>query len=466
MGASRGSPKTNRRLEAFAARLGVVGAERSDAIYDTALELVTKWRVSVVPVHRVKGDKPPALKDFAKYHERLPGENDIRDWFAMRHDVNIGVLHGPASGGLCSRDFDAPDLYARWCDRYPDVAAKLPAYASGRRGHHVWFWMTPMAQLVLREECRKPGGTGAIPIDGDGSGELQIGRCYSVAPPSIHGDTGRNYEWVRPLEKREFVGNPIACGLTLTAEQLRRVAVPVPGLPPAALIIEPKPVKPATPKLGVRYVTQTPRAPTKAIELDAIDPELRGQVERAVERSAIRPDRRRHHSTFHLARELWSIPELRSTYAAIQLVPILRRWYFLNRHNMKEQDPEKIEADFLEGYANVRWPVGGKIAAALERSKRRLPSEAVFQWPHNPRLIALASFCRELQVDAGDGSFYLSAYEAEKRLGGPSAVTYRGYLKLLCAHGYLERTKEGNRYAAAYYRYLKGLPDEETTPRT
>jgi hypothetical protein len=116
-----------------------------------------------------------------------PGPDDLRHWFAHRrhsHD-GLGVITGPASGGLIVRDWDSTEPYEHWADAHPGLAVDLPT-AQTHRGWHAY---------ALAEW---QGGTVMLP-----DGELRW-NAHVVLPPSPHPEGG-DYRWLTPPE----VGRPL-----------------------------------------------------------------------------------------------------------------------------------------------------------------------------------------------------------------------------------------------------------------
>lgn len=128
--------------------------------------------------------RPPRGFRWAKYRKQPPDQNLIRDWFD-RTDFNIGIVCGPASGGLTVRDFDVPAAYERWTAENPALSASLPTVRT-KRCVHVYF---------------RSRYDGIAPL---ADGELRGDGAIVVAPGSIH-HTGFRYRWILPIVSVEQV---------------------------------------------------------------------------------------------------------------------------------------------------------------------------------------------------------------------------------------------------------------------
>lgn len=137
--------------------------EDTDATFRQAMDYVRRgW--SIIPIKG--GTKKPALRTWKRYQKNPPTEATVRRWFPKGTTNGIGILCGPASGGLVVRDFDEAGAYDAWATEHPELAATLPTSRTGR-GHHVCF----------RAKVDK--------IEKYNDGELR-GNGYCLAPPSIH----------------------------------------------------------------------------------------------------------------------------------------------------------------------------------------------------------------------------------------------------------------------------------------
>ncbi|MCC6344274.1 MAG: bifunctional DNA primase/polymerase [Bryobacterales bacterium] len=133
--------------------------------------------LSVIPLH----GKRPYFENW--YDVATRDENTIQHWWTQNHNDNIGIVTGiksqvfvvdvdPRNGGEDSID----TLFTRH-GRFPTTWEAM----TGSGGRHYYFRMPafPVGNVV--------GFAPGIDIKGTGG---QV-----VAPPSIHPDTGKRYEW-------------------------------------------------------------------------------------------------------------------------------------------------------------------------------------------------------------------------------------------------------------------------------
>jgi len=133
------------------------------------------------PVLPVIG-KTPALKNWPTAATTDP--DVIVRWFMAHEDRNIGIVTGPRSG-LAVLDLDpGSGSYESLCELEQRVGV-LPGTVMSRTGggglHLVYGH--PGLKLTSRAHAFGPG----IDVRADGG--------MIVAPPSVHPDTGRTYEW-------------------------------------------------------------------------------------------------------------------------------------------------------------------------------------------------------------------------------------------------------------------------------
>jgi hypothetical protein len=128
--------------------------------------------------------KEPVLSRWRRYQKHRPTKRTIKQWLKKYPEMTgWGIITGKVSGGLIIRDFDKPGGYPQWKAEHPELA-DLPAVQTGSGKFHVW----------ARVEGEQP--TKVLP---DGEGELRGEVVYTLAPPSLHPDTGKPYRWVVPL---------------------------------------------------------------------------------------------------------------------------------------------------------------------------------------------------------------------------------------------------------------------------
>lgn len=161
---------------------------------DSELTRYFDWGFTLFPLRgsdRLDKAKIPACK--WKWLQRGNSPlNKTTDRFARAAEKKmlggIGAVTGPASQGLCVRDFDIAESYLAWKGQFPDLAEKLPTSKTSR-GYHVY------AKSTI-QPVRIPYGDGEFIGD---SGH------FVVMPPSLH-DSGYQYRWInRPESADSFL---------------------------------------------------------------------------------------------------------------------------------------------------------------------------------------------------------------------------------------------------------------------
>lgn len=133
------------------------------------LEYHERWW-STIPL---VGKKPPKGFAWKQYQTRRPTLGEIRVWCDQYE--NIGILTGEISG-VTVVDCENREESEWWYKQY-----ETPLIVKTGRGFHFYYQYAEIGNRV-RVLDRK------IDIRGDGG--------YVVAPPSIHPETGTQYEWM------------------------------------------------------------------------------------------------------------------------------------------------------------------------------------------------------------------------------------------------------------------------------
>lgn len=151
---------------------------KTNTLEATALDYLARgW--SVIPF--LPRDKRPALR-WQAFQERLPSEDEVRDWFHRWPAGNLGIVTGALSG-LIVLDVDPKHGGEASLRALEEEHGPLPVTleaVSGGGGRHLYF-RHPGGALHNRAGLR-PG----IDLRGDGG-------CI-VTPPSLHA-SGRRYRW-------------------------------------------------------------------------------------------------------------------------------------------------------------------------------------------------------------------------------------------------------------------------------
>jgi hypothetical protein len=152
---------------------------------------------------------------------------------------------------------------------------------------------------------------------------------------------------------------------------------------------------------------------------------------------------RRHRALFELARQLKALPQYADADPPA-LQPIVREWHRLARPIIRTKPFEESWLDFVDGWANVRFPAGaGPLDALWARALAEAPppEAAAYEQDGVRRLVAL---CRQLQRRAGEETWFLACRTAGSLLGVPYQTAWR-WLRLLERDGVLHRTSTGSK---------------------
>jgi hypothetical protein len=149
----------------------------SKAIYETALNYVSLYGFSVIPL--IPNKKIPPF-DWKEYQNRLPSESELKEWF-LEKNYNIGIITGAVSN-LIVIDIDNKNGkngfdYINGLD-----FTQIPSVITPHDGRHLYFRYSEGVKTIASEK--------GIDIRSDGG--------YVVAPPSVI--DGIKYEWYKPIE--------------------------------------------------------------------------------------------------------------------------------------------------------------------------------------------------------------------------------------------------------------------------
>jgi len=132
-----------------------------------------KEGLCLIPVAK---DKKPIV-EWKQYQTRQPTHEELTQWFNGKQ-VNAAVVCGSISNNLVILDFDSEDAYHKFFD-LEKIQKETPVIRTGR-GFHVWFRTdTPVRSFKV---------PGLVDVKGEGG--------YCLVPPSIHGETGKQYQFV------------------------------------------------------------------------------------------------------------------------------------------------------------------------------------------------------------------------------------------------------------------------------
>ena len=418
---------------------------------------------SIFPVH--SKSKKAAVR-WKKLGTERASEAQIEDWF-QDESRGIGVIFGACSGNLVCRDFDDIDVYHQWTEKHPELARKLPTVDTAR-GRHVYATASPEHTADLRALIMKPDATGPIIVAG---GELRIGACYTVLPPSIH-NTGHEYRWLislpdKPLPELDLISSDFF----MPVQKPKPTSKQSSGIPPSC---PPKGRRdfPTTTALGENPCNrehrdyreeQSLQTNTEAMSSDSGSKQKQENtkitrraeaIELAIADSIPEGPGKRHRQVFELARGLKAIPEL-SDANPQELKKYVRQWHKRSFERINTKPFEETWIDFLKGWPKVRFPKGEEpMVEMFQRASCAELPEVATEYDQQA-LKLLVALCRELQRSAGERQFFLSCRTAGRLLGVDHTTANR-WLFLLTSDGVLKKVTPGERgkRIAARYRYL------------
>ncbi|MFA7314508.1 MAG: bifunctional DNA primase/polymerase [Candidatus Magasanikbacteria bacterium] len=137
-----------------------------------ALELLERG-YSIIPV---RNDKKPYIP-WTEYQKRLPTEKEIKKWFTLYPEANIGIVTGEVSG-----------LVVVDVEKDGSTEGLTPTLFS-KSGGGGWHYYYKHPGFVVNNSARKIREL--VDIRGDGG--------YIIAPPSLHA-SGNKYEWRSSFE--------------------------------------------------------------------------------------------------------------------------------------------------------------------------------------------------------------------------------------------------------------------------
>ena len=112
----------------------------------------------------------------------------VIEYLAANPGANVGIRTGVV-GGVVVYDYDRPDKAERFHADLVSAGGPTAAVRTGgsRGGAHFYFSVPP--------------GVSAVPSGKLDGGDFKGDGGQVVAPPSVHPDTGREYEQIEPFEK-------------------------------------------------------------------------------------------------------------------------------------------------------------------------------------------------------------------------------------------------------------------------
>jgi hypothetical protein len=394
-----------------------------DAVHETVSELADLLGSPVVFIKWPRG-----VKGTPRKWGHLTVADMTPEYLAKLPKGNIGVTLGEKSGGLCAIDFDKDEYIKPFLALNPHLGNTLQTH--GARGRVFW----------VRFKGNYPKHTVKLKTQtGKDAGEFRSNGSQSIVR-GIHPGTGQPYQYVVKQRAVEVEFNSVVwpTGIANPPEIENAVLGCTKGTQGTQSTQGTKVSKSSV--VGCVELFYTVRS---------IDDALRVSLAPALHQN------NRH--LFTLARAIKTLEIQQGKFSRAQLLDVFNRWYTLTQAKKLLRNGQTKEEYMMEFYNACRCakvPLGSAlIAKAWHRATNSpLPTEAMqFE---DPKLRLLVALCRELQVEAGSESFYLSARVAQNVLGQKTHSTAATWLGALVTLGILEITKPGNLQEATCYRYV------------
>ena len=179
-------------------------------IQNRELELLQAqgWRYcAIAPVNGqpTKGPRTPNWQKNPLTLDQVPADN------------NVGVILGPASGGILAIDFDGPWAWDCWEQLIGPTygvaldSIKTVTWSSGRAGRAQFAFRVPeesWASLPARFQLTGPEGDDGTKQGLEFRWSTDSSVVQSVLPPSIHPDTQEPYFWINSPVDTEVMWAP------------------------------------------------------------------------------------------------------------------------------------------------------------------------------------------------------------------------------------------------------------------
>jgi len=380
---------------------------------------------AVVPLHSVRNGvctcrrRSRCGKKAGKHPRTRHGVKDattntrrLWDWWLKWPDSNVGLATGDR-GGLLVLDVDPRNGGDATLDRAEADLGRLPECPTSRTGGGGWHRLFAYPGPGRLRSTLGPG----VDIQGDGK--------LIVAPSSMHRN-GNPYTWIVPLD-RELPTLPSAW---LEACQAGGDSTLNPHFSPPD---------------GV-YLTQEDTG-----GVGGGLGEFSSAVNAVIQRTLPAAYGQRHRQVFELARALKG---LLPSASARDLEGVVLKWHRLALPHISTKPFSETWIDFLDSWQRVKFPKGVTMNVILEKAAATVPSCAM-KAKYTTEIRLLVSICRQLQMNAGNGTFFLSCRMAGEMLGVSHWMAAR-WLRLLVYEEILKRESDDDlrTHQAAEYRYL------------
>jgi hypothetical protein len=394
---------------------------------------------SIVPLVNGTRNVPKGIR-WTRFREARARRREVETWFSKHR--GIAVVTGPASRGLCVRDFDVVESYAAWVDEAPSWAAMLPTSRTAR-GVNVYF----------TTDGRDRSLSGIRHVGHFDDGEIRV-QHLTALPPTTH-PSGASYEWIiEPWHGIPTVYNVAEIGLIpADAKTTFSRARARPFITYQADHTGPKNGNTAgadgAPLTGFNEPTQRLFDDGGSL-IDAAFDELLGWT--VPTGPGMREQR-----LWDLARQLKARPEAKALRADL-LKPIVHHWWQLALPKIRTKDWFETWGAFSRAWGRaIPFGGGAELNEIIDLARRAgCPEELRPEFgTHICGLVA--AICRELALRR-EGDFWLSN-RALARVLGISQPMANSYLNALIGSRVIRKVEEPVRgKSATVYRYLRSLP--------
>lgn len=382
------------------------------------------WRRgwSIIPI-RYPGKKP-ALNSWKPYQNTRADEAKVRQWFS-KAQLNVAVILGSVSGGLCCLDFDDMGFYEQWKHENNALADRLPT-AQTSRGMHVYF-RSNLTKTKKREK-----------LDIKASG-------YCLLPPSLHSDKRTVYRWIiQPngeIPKLSLSDLGIK-NLTEETEDTEAIASLSSLSLPSSHSLQSSQSSPSS----VKAIN------SKLVLWENLDMKNRDFVKRAIKCTLPSKKGYRNFLIFQFCRWLKGNPEFEN-HTAGQLKPLVKLWHERALPFIGTKIFDETWADFAYGWNKVKYPKGnGALKAAVDKAlnaQQPIIAETIYE---KAEIRLLVRVCYELQFLQQEEPFWVSWNDAAWILG-VSSPTAGKWLCMLEADNVIQKVEEHTFKYAARYRW-------------
>lgn len=197
--------------------------------------------------------------------------------------------------------------------------------------------------------------------------------------------------------------------------------------------------------------TEVNTAPVSDTMTVALSPEVEAAIEASLPHAWSNGPNEHDQPEFQLARHLKAIGALADA-PATALRPYVKLWHQRARKVMEGKSFENSRLAFTRAWNNVKFPAGhSPMEKAFARARCTAPPPETADYEADG-LKLLAALCRELQIVAGNGSFFLGCRTAGQLLKVDHVTAWR-WLGILKMDGLIRQTGAGTKYKAARYVY-------------